>query len=70
MMLKYNLLQVIEGEIRKSVDDAVKAAKIDKELPLSELTADIYSTCLEKSIRNITPFNPLPHVRLGPAVNA
>jgi len=52
------------------VDNAVKAAKADKELPLSELTADIYTTCLEKNIRNINPFNPLPHMRLGPAVNA
>lgn len=52
------------------MDDAVKTAKADSEIPLSELTADIYATCLEKEIRNITPFNPLPHTRLGPAVNA
>lgn len=48
----------------------MKAAKADKEIPLSELTADIYTTCLEKEIRNTTPFNPLAHTRLGPAVNA
>lgn len=64
------LFQAIEGEIRKSVDDAVKAAKNDKEIPLTELTADIYTNCLEKGIRNTTPFNPLSHTRLGPAVNA
>lgn len=69
-MYRLFLLQTIEGEIRKSVDDAVKAAKNDKEIPLSELTADIYTTCLEKEIRNTTPFNPLSHARLGPAVNA
>ncbi|EFN73927.1 Probable pyruvate dehydrogenase E1 component subunit alpha, mitochondrial [Camponotus floridanus] len=63
-------IKTIEGEIRKSVDDAVKAAKNDKEIPLSELTADIYTTCLENEIRNTTPFNPLSHARLGPAVNA
>lgn len=64
------LLQTIEGEIRKMVDDVVKAAKADKEIPLTELTADIYTNCLEKEIRNTTPFNPLPHIRVGPAVNA
>ncbi|XP_024869865.1 probable pyruvate dehydrogenase E1 component subunit alpha, mitochondrial isoform X1 [Temnothorax curvispinosus] len=63
-------IKVIEGEIRKSVDDAMKAAKNDKEIPLSELTADIYANCLEKEIRNTTPFNPLSHARLGPAINA
>lgn len=52
------------------MDDAVKAAKADKEIPLSELTADIYSLSLEKEIRNTTPFDPLSHVRLGPAINA
>jgi pyruvate dehydrogenase E1 component alpha subunit len=64
------MFQIIETEIRKSVDNAVKATKTDKELPLNELTCDIYTTCLEKNIRNISPFNPLPHMRLGPAINA
>lgn len=63
-------MQAIENEIRKSVDDAMKAAKNDKEIPLSELTADIYATCLEKEIRNVHPFSPLSHARLGPAINA
>lgn len=48
----------------------MKAAKNDKEIPLNELTADIYTNCLEKEIRNTTPFSPLSHIRLGPAVNA
>lgn len=60
----------MEGEIRKLVDDAMKAAKNDKEIPLTELTADIYSNYLEKDIRNTTPFNPLSHTRLGPAINS
>ncbi|CAL7952058.1 unnamed protein product [Xylocopa violacea] len=63
-------IKAIENEIKKVVDDAVKAAKADTEIPLTELTADIYANCLEKEIRNVTPFNPLPHTRLGPAVNA
>lgn len=48
----------------------MKAAKNDKEIPLTELTADIYANCQEKEIRNTTPFDPLPHIRLGPAVNS
>ena len=60
----------MEKEIKSIVDEAVKLAKADKEIPLSELTADIYSNCLEKEIRNTTPLQPLQHTRLGPAVNA
>ncbi|XP_012276727.1 pyruvate dehydrogenase E1 component subunit alpha type II, mitochondrial isoform X2 [Orussus abietinus] len=63
-------LKKLEADIRKQIDDAVKYAKADKEIPLSELTTDIYVNCLEKEIRNVTPFNPLPHARLGPAINA
>lgn len=63
-------IKTMENEIRKSIDDAVKTAKADKEIPLSELTADIYAACQEKEIRNTTPFMPLKHSRLGPAVNA
>ncbi|XP_015589767.1 probable pyruvate dehydrogenase E1 component subunit alpha, mitochondrial isoform X2 [Cephus cinctus] len=62
-------LKKLESEIRKTVDDAVKIAKADKEIPLNELTTDIYAECLETEIRNTTPFNPLSHARLGPAVN-
>ncbi|XP_046467056.1 probable pyruvate dehydrogenase E1 component subunit alpha, mitochondrial isoform X1 [Neodiprion pinetum] len=62
-------LKKLEAEVRKEVDDAVKIAKTDKEIPMSELTTDIYSAPLEKEVRNVTPFNPLPHGRLGPAIN-
>ncbi|XP_076619173.1 putative pyruvate dehydrogenase E1 component subunit alpha, mitochondrial isoform X2 [Colletes latitarsis] len=63
-------IKALENEIRKMVDDAVKTAKLDSEIPLNELTADIYANNLEKEIRNITPFKPLSHTRLGPAINA
>lgn len=59
----------MESNIRKVVDEAVKLAKADKEIGQEELTTDIYSSCAEKNIRNTTPFKPLPHARLGPAVN-
>ncbi|XP_033192956.1 putative pyruvate dehydrogenase E1 component subunit alpha, mitochondrial isoform X1 [Bombus vancouverensis nearcticus] len=63
-------IKAIENDIKKVVDNAVKAAKADSEVPLNELTADIYANCVEKEIRNTTPFKPLPHARLGEAVNA
>lgn len=59
----------MEAQIRKTVDDAVKTAKSDKEIADHELSADIYAECLESEIRNITPFVPLKHSRIGPAVN-
>ncbi|XP_034941207.1 pyruvate dehydrogenase E1 component subunit alpha type II, mitochondrial-like isoform X2 [Chelonus insularis] len=62
-------LKKLETDIRKEIDDAVKLAKSDKEIGVHELSADVYSECLEKEIRNVTPFNPLKHSRIGPAVN-
>lgn len=62
-------LKAIDHEIRTVVDDATNKAKADKEIGIEELTADIYCNDLEKQVRNITPFNPLPHKRIGPAVN-
>ncbi|KAK0182726.1 hypothetical protein PV327_000833 [Microctonus hyperodae] len=62
-------LKELEAQIRKTVDDAVKTAKADKEIADHELSADIYAESLESEIRNITPFVPLKHSRIGPAVN-
>jgi pyruvate dehydrogenase E1 component alpha subunit len=62
-------LQTIDQEIRSVVDDATKKAKAEKEIPLEELTADIYSLPLENQVRNIGPFDPLSHKRIGKAVN-
>lgn len=59
----------MESEIRKQIDDAVKIAKADKEIPLSELTADIYANPTNNEIRNVTPFKPLSHIRLSTPVN-
>lgn len=62
-------LKKLEGEIRAAVDEATKKAKVDKEIGVEELTADIYTNNLEGKIRNILPFDPLDHKRIGPAVN-
>ncbi|XP_017772538.1 PREDICTED: probable pyruvate dehydrogenase E1 component subunit alpha, mitochondrial isoform X2 [Nicrophorus vespilloides] len=62
-------LKKLETEIRVAVDEATKKAKTDKEVPMEELTGDIYATTYEPKIRNITPFNPLDHKRYGQAVN-
>ncbi|KAJ3662936.1 hypothetical protein Zmor_007250 [Zophobas morio] len=62
-------LKTIDTEIRSVVDEATKKAKADKEIAMEELTADISSLPLEQYIRNISPFDPLPHKRIGEAVN-
>ncbi|RZB41726.1 E1 dh domain containing protein [Asbolus verrucosus] len=62
-------LKTIDSEIRSQVDEATKKAKAEKEISMDELTADIYANDIEEQIRNIGPFNPLPHKRIGPAVN-
>jgi hypothetical protein len=36
---------------------------------MEELPADIYSAPLEDEIRNVAPWEPLHHKRIGAAVN-
>lgn len=55
--------------IRQKVDEAVKKAKTDKEIGAEELTADIYSHSLEETIRGVSPWDQIPHKRIGAAVN-
>lgn len=59
----------MDKEIKAEIDDAVKKAKADTEVPMSDLAGDIYSKPLETSIRGVTPFKSLEHIRVGPAVN-
>lgn len=47
----------------------MKKAKADTEIPLSELPGDIYAKPLETTIRGVSPFKSLEHIRIGPAVN-
>lgn len=55
--------------MKGEIDEAVKKAKADTEVPLSELAGDIYSKPLETTIRGVTPFKNLEHIRIGPAEN-
>lgn len=48
----------------------MKRSKVEKEIPVSELTADIYANPKNcESIRNVLPLNPLTHITVGKAVN-
>lgn len=62
-------LKGIDKEVKTQIDDAVKIAKTDSEIPLSELAGDVYSKPLETTIRGVSPFKSLDHIRLGPALN-
>ncbi|XP_060849354.1 probable pyruvate dehydrogenase E1 component subunit alpha, mitochondrial [Rhopalosiphum padi] len=62
-------LKQIDKEIKAEIDEAVKKSKADSEIPLSELAGDIYSKPLETTVRGVSPFQKLEHVRIGPAVN-
>nr|XP_018905908.1 PREDICTED: probable pyruvate dehydrogenase E1 component subunit alpha, mitochondrial isoform X1 [Bemisia tabaci]XP_018905910.1 PREDICTED: probable pyruvate dehydrogenase E1 component subunit alpha, mitochondrial isoform X3 [Bemisia tabaci] len=62
-------LKAIDAEIKKEVDAANKTAKEDTEITMEEIAGDVYSNTLEPKIRNITPWNPLTHKRVGPALN-
>lgn len=62
-------IKKMEAEIRASVDENTKKSKIDKEIGLEELTADIYADPKESEIRGTTPWDRLPHKTIGMAVN-
>jgi len=62
-------LKKIDTEVRKEVDDAVKIAKSDKEIPVNELAADIYFNPLEQTIRGTTPWTPYTHQRIAEPFN-
>lgn len=62
-------LKQIDNEIKKEIDEAVKLAKTDSEIPLDELTADVYVENYEPYIRGTTPFTPLQHKRISKPLN-
>ncbi|XP_066948286.1 probable pyruvate dehydrogenase E1 component subunit alpha, mitochondrial isoform X1 [Macrobrachium rosenbergii] len=62
-------LKKIDSEVRKEVDESVKISKVDKEIAIQELAADVYSEPLETVIRGTTPFDPYTHQRLSKIIN-
>ena len=62
-------LKNIDAEIKKEVDDAVKAARSDPELTVDNLYADVYAHPVEESIRGITPFTQHQHISVQKPTN-
>lgn len=62
-------LKEIDNEIKKEIDEAVKAARSNPELPVEELYADVYSMPLEPTIRGITPFTEHRHLAINKPIN-
>lgn len=66
------VLQKIENEIKKEVDKATQNAKTCNEIGMEEISSDICVDYLEPkgNARNTTPWTPLKHIRIGPALNS
>lgn len=63
-------LKVIDGEIKKEVDEATKKARSDPGINVAELTYDIYCNDENlKTVRNNIPNEELPHKRFNTARN-
>lgn len=62
-------LKTIDAEIKKEIDEAVKSAREDPELPVSQLYADVYANPLETMIRGITPFTQHQHQSISKPSN-
>lgn len=68
--MSFILFQAIELHIKSVVDEAAKKARVDKEIGLDELTADIYSNPkFNEEVRNILPNDPLKHISVGKPQN-
>lgn len=59
----------IDHEVKKDCDEAAKRSKTDPEIPISELTADIYSKSYEPFIRSSLPDRPHKHINLSTPQN-
>lgn len=57
-------LKAIDAKIKTEVDEAVKSARGDPELPVAELYADVYANPIEQSIRGMTPFTQHKHLEI------
>lgn len=56
--------------IKNEVDAAAKKARVDKEIGLHELSADIYANPkFSEEVRNLLPNQPLKHISLGKPQN-
>ena len=62
-------LKEIDIEVKKEIDEAVKASRSDAELPVEELYADVYSNPLEEDIRGVTPFTQHRHLAICKPIN-
>lgn len=62
--------QALEVKVRNEVDDATKKSKLEKEIPVSELAADIYASPKNsEDIRNVLSTPMLRHSTVGKAIN-
>lgn len=62
--------QEMEIKLRNMVDEAMKKSKTDKEIPVSELAADIYADPKNSEVvRNVLPTPSLVHSTIGKAIN-
>ncbi|RWS19745.1 putative pyruvate dehydrogenase E1 component subunit alpha-like protein, partial [Leptotrombidium deliense] len=62
-------IKQIDSEAKKEIDEAVKVAKGDSELPVEQLYADVYVNPLEEEIRGLTPFTVHKHQRIINPIN-
>ncbi|KAI5635254.1 dehydrogenase e1 component domain-containing protein [Phthorimaea operculella] len=59
-------LKEIDIKVRKEVDEATKIAKSDAEIPIEELSGDIYYKNYHEEIRGVHPGVPLQHLEVVP----
>ncbi|GJQ79977.1 hypothetical protein Trydic_g9454 [Trypoxylus dichotomus] len=68
-LVTFKELKKIKTDVKELVDDAVTKAKAGKEIPVEDISADIYAKNLEGNIRGRVQTEMLEHRRIGVAVN-
>ncbi|XP_063695732.1 probable pyruvate dehydrogenase E1 component subunit alpha, mitochondrial [Culicoides brevitarsis] len=62
-------IKEIENKIKDEITEASKKSRTDEEVPIEELTTDIYSKAANLKIRGILPSSELEHSTKGLAIN-
>ncbi|XP_039959539.1 pyruvate dehydrogenase E1 component subunit alpha, mitochondrial-like [Bactrocera neohumeralis] len=67
-LLSADEIKEIDTKVRKEIDEATQVAKNDKELPVTGLWTDVYSSNLEPKIRGLSSYN-IAHISQRKGVN-
>lgn len=58
-------LKTIDVDARAQIEEASARSKSDGEIGLEEMASDVYMNPPQPAMRGVSPYTPVPHVRIG-----